>query len=63
MGRFPFGPFAYVRLDKRMKDKPEWKAALEKNPAVDPMGQLPGQPHVECQSFQMRVLLASFTNL
>lgn len=48
MGRFPFGPFAFVRLDERMKDKPEWKEALEKNPNVDPMGQLPGQPHVEC---------------
>lgn len=52
MGRFPFGPFAYARLDERMKEKPEWKQALEKNPGVDPMGQLPGQPHIECQCFR-----------
>lgn len=49
MGRFPFGAFVYKRMDDRMKDKPEWKEALKKNPGVDPMGQLPGQPHIECK--------------
>ncbi|KAF9509379.1 GMC oxidoreductase [Hydnum rufescens UP504] len=51
MGRFPFGPFA--RLDKLMKEKPEWKAAKEKNPEKDPMGQLPGQPHIEYFSTEL----------
>lgn len=48
MSRFPFGPFAFTRLDEQLKDDPEWKAAKEKNPDVDPMGQSAGQPHIEC---------------
>lgn len=50
MGRFPFGPFAYARLDERMKSHPEWNEALEKNPGVDPMNTTPNQPHIECES-------------
>ncbi|KAF9520201.1 GMC oxidoreductase [Hydnum rufescens UP504] len=53
LGRFPFGPFVFLRLDKLMEDKPEWKAAKEKNPEKDPMGQLPGQPHVEYFSTEL----------
>ncbi|KAF9518484.1 GMC oxidoreductase [Hydnum rufescens UP504] len=53
MGRFPLGPFAFVRLDKLMEDKPEWKAAKEKNPDKDPMGQLLGQPHIEYYSTEL----------
>lgn len=49
MGRFPFGPFAYTRLDERMKAWPEWNEALEKNPGVDPMNISPNQPHIECE--------------
>jgi len=53
MGRFPFGPFAFLRADKIMEDIPEWKEAKEKNPDVDPMGQKPGQPHVEYFSTEL----------
>lgn len=52
MGRFPFGPFAYTRLDERMKAWPEWNEALEKNPGVDPMNLSPNQPHIECEYIQ-----------
>jgi hypothetical protein len=36
-----------------MEEKPEWKAAKEKNPEKDPMGQLPGQPHIEYFSTEL----------
>jgi hypothetical protein len=36
-----------------MEDKHEWKAAKEKTPEKDPMGQLPGQPHVEYFSTEL----------
>lgn len=50
MGRFPFGPFAYTRLDERMKGWAEWNEALEKtkDTGLDPMKLTPNQPHIEC---------------
>jgi choline dehydrogenase-like flavoprotein len=48
MSRFPFGPFAFTRLDKQLEDDPEWKAAKAANPDVDPLGQSANQPHIEC---------------
>jgi choline dehydrogenase-like flavoprotein len=44
--QFPFGVFAYGRLDERLKDNELWQ---QRNPASsrDAMGTLPSQPHVE----------------
>ena len=46
MSQFPFGSFAYARLDERLADSPLWQSA-DRSRGRDPMGLLPGQPHVE----------------
>ena len=44
--QFPFGTFAYARLDERLADSPMWQEAA-RSVGRDPMGLLPSQPHVE----------------
>ena len=44
--KFPFGAFAYTRLDDRLADSPLWQKAT-RSEGRDPMGLLPSQPHVE----------------
>ncbi|WPH03044.1 Hypothetical protein R9X50_00591800 [Acrodontium crateriforme] len=46
LSNFPFGAFAYARLDERMKDSPEWTGA-PKVAGRDPMGLTNKQPNVE----------------
>ncbi|KAF8317355.1 hypothetical protein DL93DRAFT_2076961 [Clavulina sp. PMI_390] len=53
MGRFPFGTFVFKRLDEQLKETPEYKEAIAKNPNVDPTGQRPDQPHVEYFSTEL----------
>ncbi|KAF2095697.1 putative GMC oxidoreductase [Rhizodiscina lignyota] len=43
---FPFGSFAYARIDDRLSQYPEWRNAPCK-PGRDAMGQTPNQPNVE----------------
>ena len=44
--QFPFGTFAYARLDSRLADSPLWQEAARPE-GRDPMNLLPSQPHVE----------------
>ena len=48
LSTFPFGAFAFARLDDRLKDEPLWIEA-QKNaaPGRDPMGLTSSQPHIE----------------
>ena len=46
LSTFPFGSFAFARLDDRLKDEPLWKNA-PRNPGRDPMGLTPHQPNIE----------------
>ncbi|KAK7991821.1 hypothetical protein PG988_000615 [Apiospora saccharicola] len=46
LSTFPFGAFAYSRLDERLADSALWNAA-PRLPGRDPMGLTPHQPHVE----------------
>ncbi|KAK8069703.1 alcohol oxidase [Apiospora phragmitis] len=46
LSTFPFGAFAYARLDDRLADSAVWNAA-PRRPGRDPMGLTPRQPHVE----------------
>ena len=46
LSTFPFGSFAFARLDDRLKDEPLWKNA-PRQPGRDPMGLTPKQPNVE----------------
>ena len=43
---FPFGTFAYARLDDRLSDSELWQKA-RRSDGRDPMGLTPQQPHVE----------------
>ena len=48
LSTFPFGAFAFARLDERLKDEPAWKKALEQaEPGRDPMGLTIKQPNIE----------------
>lgn len=48
LSTFPFGAFAFARLDERLKDEPLWQEAQKKAaPGRDPMGLTPSQPHIE----------------
>ncbi|KAI9653510.1 MAG: hypothetical protein M1821_007018 [Bathelium mastoideum] len=48
MSQFPFGTFAYARLDERLRDAPLWQqASREAAPGRDALGLTQGQPHVE----------------
>jgi choline dehydrogenase-like flavoprotein len=46
LSTFPFGSFAFARLDDRLKDEPLWKNAPRK-PGRDPMGLTSQQPNIE----------------
>ena len=46
LSQFPFGAFAFTRLDERLKDSPVWQKA-ERRGGLDPLGLRPTQPHIE----------------
>ncbi|KAJ5682835.1 Glucose-methanol-choline oxidoreductase [Penicillium macrosclerotiorum] len=46
LSTFPFGAFAFARMDERLKDEPLWKNA-PRQLGRDPMGLTPKQPNVE----------------
>lgn len=46
LSTFPFGAFAYARLDERLKSEPVWQNAPRKE-GRDPMGLTPSQPNIE----------------
>jgi hypothetical protein len=46
LSTFPFGAFAFARLDERLKDEPLWKNAPRKE-GRDPMGLTDKQPNIE----------------
>lgn len=46
LGTFPFGSFAFARLDDRLKDEPLWRDA-DRASGRDPMGLTPEQPNIE----------------
>jgi len=46
LSTFPFGAFAFARLDDRLKDEPLWKNA-KTQPGRDPMGLTQKQPNIE----------------
>ncbi|KAH8678590.1 hypothetical protein BGZ60DRAFT_468061 [Tricladium varicosporioides] len=46
LSTFPFGAFAYARLDERLKNEPLWKDAPRAE-GRDPMGLTSSQPNVE----------------
>lgn len=46
LSKFPFGVFAFARLDDRLKDEPLWKEA-KREQGRDPMGLTPQQPNIE----------------
>jgi hypothetical protein len=43
---FPFGAFAFARLDERLKGEPVWRDATQEK-GLDPMNMYPDQAHVE----------------
>ncbi|KAI9680403.1 MAG: hypothetical protein M1822_007161 [Bathelium mastoideum] len=48
MSQFPFGTFAFARLDDRLADSPIWQEASRAQPyGRDAMGLTSSQPHVE----------------
>lgn len=48
LSTFPFGAFAFARLDERLKDEPLWQEAQKKAAeGRDPMGLTKSQPHIE----------------
>ncbi|RAL63898.1 hypothetical protein DID88_003086 [Monilinia fructigena] len=46
LSTFPFGVFAYSRLDKRLASEPAWVSA-PRQPGRDPMGLTKSQPNIE----------------
>lgn len=64
MSQFPFGSFAYARLDERLKDSPLWQqAGAKRQDGLDPMGLKPIQPHVEfwnTECYSPKYLLRDF---
>ncbi|KAL4894922.1 hypothetical protein BDV59DRAFT_175273 [Aspergillus ambiguus] len=46
LSTFPFGCFAFARIDERLKDEPMWRDA-PRELGRDPMGLTPMQPNVE----------------
>ncbi|KAJ5523864.1 hypothetical protein N7494_010514 [Penicillium frequentans] len=46
LSTFPFGIFAFARLDERLKNEPLWRDA-PRLPGRDPMGLAPNQPNIE----------------
>ncbi|KFY43004.1 hypothetical protein V494_02139 [Pseudogymnoascus sp. VKM F-4513 (FW-928)] len=50
--KFPFGAFAYSRLDERLASEPLWRDAPRAN-GRDPMGLTPSQPNIEFFSTEL----------
>lgn len=46
LSTFPFGAFAFTRLDDRLAESSLWNTAVRTS-GHDPMGQTPKQPHIE----------------
>ena len=46
LSTFPFGAFAFARLDDRLRDVPLWRDA-KREPGRDPMGLTSKQPNIE----------------
>ncbi|KAL4905460.1 hypothetical protein BDW74DRAFT_185023 [Aspergillus multicolor] len=46
LSTFPFGSFAFARLDSRLQNEPLWRDA-PRLPGRDPMGLTPKQPNIE----------------
>jgi len=46
LSTFPFGAFAFARLDERLADSELWTSA-PRQPGRDPMGLTPAQPNIE----------------
>ncbi|TPX23211.1 hypothetical protein DIZ76_012537 [Coccidioides immitis] len=46
LSTFPFGAFAFARLEDRLADEPLWTQAKHE-PGRDPMGLMPSQPNIE----------------
>ncbi|KAJ2893473.1 Pyranose dehydrogenase 3 [Zalerion maritima] len=46
LSTFPFGAFAFARLDERLADSSVWTSA-PREPGRDPMGLTPSQPNIE----------------
>jgi len=46
LSTFPFGAFAYARLDERLADEPAWQSAPRAE-GRDPMGLTKSQPNIE----------------
>jgi len=46
LSQFPFGVFAFARLDDRLKDEPLWQKSSQ-NTERDALNTLPNQPHIE----------------
>ncbi|KAL3478166.1 hypothetical protein BJX99DRAFT_269367 [Aspergillus californicus] len=47
LSTFPFGCFAFARMDERLKNEPLWRDAPRPHPNRDPMGLTKSQPNVE----------------
>ena len=61
LAHFPFGVFAYTRLDERLEKSPEWKSAVRQGDK-DPMGQSKEQPHVEFFNTELYSGVPSYAN-
>ena len=53
LASFPFGVFAFARLDERLKDEPLWKEA-RREAGRDPMGLTQRQPNIEFFTTEVR---------
>jgi hypothetical protein len=58
---FPFGAFAYARIDDRLQKYQEWSNAPRK-PGRDQMALKPNQPQLEFWNLGMRII-PSYLNL
>jgi choline dehydrogenase-like flavoprotein len=56
--KFPFGSFAWARLDERLKDSALWNSA-PRRPGRDPMDLTPAQPNVEFWGVESMLRLTS----
>lgn len=64
LSTFPFGIFAWARLDERLEDSELWQEAQKKAPdGRDPMLLTPKQPHVEYWNTELYGGGPNFTGL
>ena len=52
---FPFGAFAFARLDERLNDEPLWRDAPRER-GLDPVNMYPDQAHVEFMHINVSLL-------